>query len=224
MFAAIKILEKIEADVKQQKNSSVISIQELAANENYRSIFDGEFAANGGWSRIRRSAKRFDKEIAERRREARFAVNIVDFSYRFSRHPVSIGHSRRRTPGGVDSARYVVQRAYKPAGGESTIKSRWRRYGSSAIFLYLISSQDCDVRPPRVSSRKFVERLLQQAVNIEGLRRYFCAYQVVRAALLHKNYKKFPALDLDLQCSPLELNAAELTSDIKAAFTAWVTA
>jgi hypothetical protein len=43
----------------------------------------------------------------------------------------------------------------------------------------------------------------------------------VRDALLDKDYKKFPALDLNLECPPLELNAAELSSDIKAAFDAW---
>jgi hypothetical protein len=82
-------------------------------------------------------------------------------------------------------------------------------------------TQEFDVRPPRVSSANFVEILLRQADNLEGLRRYFCAYQAVRDALLDKDYKKFPALDLNLECPPLELNAAELSSDIKAAFDAW---
>jgi hypothetical protein len=223
IFAAIKILEKIEADLKQEKNSSVISIQELAANENYQSIFDGVVATNGGWPRIRHSvsARRFDKNIVKRCSKAQFAANIVDFSYRFYKHPASTPNSRRINPGGVESAKYVVQRAYKPSGGESTIKNRWREYGSPAIFLYLMLTQEFDVRPPRVSSANFVEILLRQADNLEGLRRYFCAYQAVRDALLDKDYKKFPALDLNLECPPLELNAAELSSDIKAAFDAW---
>ena len=49
IFAAIKILEKIEADLKQGKDDRFISIQDLAADEDYRSIFDDVIATNGGW-------------------------------------------------------------------------------------------------------------------------------------------------------------------------------
>ncbi|HEY2245224.1 MAG: hypothetical protein WAV38_17100 [Xanthobacteraceae bacterium] len=224
ILAAIKILEKIEADLKQKQNLSVISIRELAADENYQSIFDDVIVTNGGWSRIIQSisARAFDKNIAARCSEAETAVNIVDFSYRFSKHPASTRNTRRKNPGGVDSAKYVVRKAYKPiAGGESVVKKRWRKYSSPAIFLYLMLTQKFDLQPPQINSTEFVDKLLKQADNIDELRRYFCAYQTVHAALLDQKYK-FPELNLDLGCSPLELNAAELSSDIKAAFDDWL--
>ena len=84
IFAASKILEKIEAELKEEKKKSEISIQELAANEDYRRLFDGVFAANGGCLRLRgsMSATAFDDKIVARCDEALAVANIVDFSYR----------------------------------------------------------------------------------------------------------------------------------------------
>jgi hypothetical protein len=82
-------------------------------------------------------------------------------------------------------------------------------------------TQKFDLQPPQINSTEFVDKLLKQADNIDELRRYFCVYQTVHAALLDQKYK-FPELNLDLGCSPLELNAAELSSDIKAAFDDWL--
>ena len=223
IFAATKILENIEADLKQKENVSVVSIRELAADENYQSVFDDIFA-NGGWPRIRQcwTAREFDGDIAARRGEAQVVANIVDFSYRFSQHLASAKYPRRRNPGGVDAAKYVVRKAYRPVVSESTIKSRWRVYKLPAIFLYLMLNQRFDVRPSRVNSPKFLDGLLRQADNIDELRSYFCAYQTVRAALFERKYKLSPALDLDLKCSPPQLEAAEFSPDIKKAFAAFV--
>src|ERR1700686_2585623 len=89
-FAAIKILEKIESDLKDNKKVPVISIQDLAADETYRSIFDDVIAANGGWSRIRHSpsARSFDRRNhlkGKEKTEPQAAANVVDYSYRFSK-------------------------------------------------------------------------------------------------------------------------------------------
>ena len=224
IFAAIKILEKIEADMKKEKNSSRISIQELAANENYRNIFDGVIGINGGWRRIRHSmsARRFDKNIVARCRDAQFAANIVDFSYRFSKHLGSTRYSGRTNPGGVSAARYVVGKAYRPRMEETSIKNRWRAYQLQGIFLYLMLNQQFNMKPPRVGAKKFLEELLRQADNLEELRRFFCAYQAVRAALLDQKYKRFPTLDLNLQCSPPQLDVAEFSPDIQKAFEEWL--
>jgi len=71
IFAAIKILEKIEADLKQKKDDRVISIKDLAADEDYRSIFDDVIATNGGWIRIRhsQSVRTFDKSMKRRKKK-----------------------------------------------------------------------------------------------------------------------------------------------------------
>jgi hypothetical protein len=223
IYAAIKILEKIEADLKHQNNVSVMSIRELAADENYQSVFDDVIATNGGWHRIRQSmtARELDDNIDARRDEAQVVANIVDFSYRFSKHLANAKYPGRKSPGGVDAAKYVVRKAYKPHISRSTMKNRWREYKLPAIFLYLTLNQKFDVWPCRVSSKEFPDALLQQVGNTDELRRYFCAYQTVRAALLDRKYKLFPVLDLDLGCSP-RLENAEFSPDISRAFEAWI--
>ena len=222
IYAAIRILEDIEANLKQKKSDRVMSIQDSAANEEYRNIF-AVFAANGGWRRLRhsQSARNFDKSTMAKHIEAQVVANIVDFSCRYSKHLAGEQYPGRTNPGGVHAAKYVVRNGYKPTFGESTIKSRWREYQLPAIFLYLMHYQKFDVRPCRVGSKHFLDALLQQAGNTDELRRYFCAYQTVCAALLERKYKLFPVLDLDFGCSP-RLEAAEFSPDISRAFEAWI--
>ena len=83
-------------------------------------------------------------------------------------------------------------------------------------------NQKIDVKPPRANSKRFLKKLLQQADNVDELRRLFSAYQAVHAALLRQGYKKFPALDLDLGCPPPHLDAAEFSPEIKKEFEDWV--
>ena len=136
IFAAIKILEKIEADLKREKNLSEISIRELAADEDYQVVFDEMMATAGGWPRIRHSQSvgKFNNDIRALRSEAQAAANIVDFSYRFSQHHAGMTFGKRRNPGGVEAAKYVVRKSYRPSVGKSTMKNRWRKYQSAAIF------------------------------------------------------------------------------------------
>ena len=227
VFAAIRILEKIEADLKQKKDKSAISIQDLAADEAYRSIFDDVIAANGGWRRIRHSpsARNFDRGThlkGNKKVEAQAAANIVDYSYRFSKHLANAHPGKRKNPGGVEAAKYVVRNAVRPVAGESAMKSYWRKYQFTAIFLFLIFNLKFDLKPPRVSKSNFLEKLLRQADDIEELRRFFSAYQTVRATLSKLKYKQYPALDLELECSLPELDVGEFSPAMKKEFDAWV--
>jgi hypothetical protein len=83
-------------------------------------------------------------------------------------------------------------------------------------------NQKFDLKPPRVSSTKFIEKILQQTDNIEELRRFCCAYEIVRDALLNLKYNQYPPLDLDLGCPPPQLDAAEFSPAMKREFDAWV--
>jgi hypothetical protein len=169
IFVAIRILEKIEADLRNN----------FAADKTYRSIFDDVIAANGGWSRIRHSpsARNFDRGTRlkgkNKKAEAQAAANIVDYSYRFSKHLANATYGKRKNPGGVNAAKYVVRNAYRPFSSESSIKSYWRKYQFPAIFLFLMFNQKFHLKPPRVSSKKFLEKLLRQADDIEEIRRFF---------------------------------------------------
>jgi hypothetical protein len=228
IFAAIKILEKIEADLRQKRADSVISLRDLAADEDYRSIFDDVIATNGGWTRIRhsQSARTFDKSMKRREKKAQAAAGIVDFSYRFSKNLTGKEYPGKRNPGGVEAARYVVRTSYEPyIGKKTTIKGRWRTYQVPAVFVYLLLNQGFDLGPPRVGSKEFVEVLLRQVGDIDALRKYFSAYQIVRSALSKLGYKKFPPLDLELGCSPPpQLNAPKFCPKINAAFEDWLKA
>jgi hypothetical protein len=120
IFAAIKILEEIEVDLSQKRADSVISLRDLAANEDYRSVFDDVIATNGGWTRIRhsQSARTFDESMAAKKKEAQAAAGIVDFSYRFFKNRASTQYPGRKNPGGVEAARYVVRISYEPQIGK----------------------------------------------------------------------------------------------------------
>jgi hypothetical protein len=218
IFAATKFLEKIDTDLKQEKNVDAISIQELAKNEVFRSVYDGVIATNGGWRRIRQSMKEreFDDNIAVRCAEALAVANVVDFSYRFSIHRANDRHRR----GGVSTALYVVRKAtsYKTSVHESTMKNRWREYKVPAIFLYLMLLQSFDLVPPRVSSSTFAATLLRQADDLDNLRSFFRAYQVVRESLSGPGYAVLPKLNVDLGCEAPQLKALEFSSDVQAAF------
>ena len=227
IFAASKILEKIEADLKREKDVPVISIREVATDENCRSMFDDVLAPNGSWLRIRRSMSEseFDGNIEARSEQAQDAANVVDFSYRFSIRPLITPHDRRANPGGVSAARYVVRRAssYGSRMSRRKIRYRWKEYQLPAIFLYLMLNQKFDdLKPPPICSTKFCERLLEQTDNVERLRRFFRAYQIVRDALVALKYKCYPALDLDLESSPAQLDAPEFSQDIQREFKKWL--
>jgi hypothetical protein len=223
IFAAIKIIEKIESNLKQQKGDYV-SFRDTAADEGCRSIFE-VIATNGGWRGIRylRSTRNLDNKIAKRRNEAQSAANIVDFSYRFSKNLASARYPGRRNPGGVNAARYVVRKAYEPAMSNTKVKDRWREYQVPAVFMYLLLNQGFNFGPPRIGSKDFVEVLLRQVGDVDALRKYFFAYQIVRSALSKLKYKGFPLLDVVLECSPLpQLNAPEFGQKIKTGFDKWL--
>ena len=223
IFAAIRVLERIEVNLNHNR-----SIRDLVADETYCSIFDDVIAVNDGWRRIRHSpsARSFDRGTRlkgkKKKVKAQAAANIIDYSYRFSMHLANVHHGKRKNPGGVDAAKYVVRNSVKPFVSNSSMKGYWRRYQYSAIFLFLMFNQKFDLKPPLVSSTEFLEKLLRQTDNIEELRRFFCAYQTVRAALSNLKYRQYPPLELDLGCPPPQLEAAEFSPAMKMEFDAWV--
>lgn len=125
--------------------------------------------------------------------------------------------------GGLDTAKYVVQHACRPSVSSSTIKSHWSRYNSAAIFLYLILTQDFPLQPPEITSAEFVDDLLQQANNFDELRRFFSAYQCVRAALSASfGYNQFVSLNLPFDCPPPHLSAPPFSAEELKFFVEWV--
>lgn len=222
-LATVKILQKLETDIKEKRANTTVTIRDLAEDENYRCIFDDLFLPNSGWDQIvdSISQRAFDKSIAKRCEQAQTAANIIDFSYRFSKNPLHIDYHNRRNPGGLESARYVVRHKYRPSMSDSKIRGLWGAYSSAAIFLYLLLSPHFDLRPPSLGSHDFLDRLLQQTKNLEMLRRYFRAYHTVQAALSGLHYM-FPPLELAVGGPQPELSAPFLSAEMEEAFSAWI--
>ena len=216
IYAGIKCLEHIEDELCAKNAVDSISIRDLAQNRDYQEIFDSIIAANGGWSRIRHSlsVKTFENQMSERRDLASAAAKIVDFSYRFEAMP-----NRGTYKGGVTTARYVVVNAksYELQKKKSTIKNRWREFGSTAAFLYLLLIQNAPLMPPKLTAKRFSRDLLKQAEGVQELRNFFCAYQHVCDVLAPRGYK-FEKLTLNLNCGVPLLATAALQADVIAAF------
>jgi hypothetical protein len=112
IFAAIKILEEIEVDLSQKRADSVISLRDLAANEDYRSVFDDVIATNGGWTRIRhsQSARTFSHGGQEKRGSSlsRDSGFLVPFFQEPGEHAISRQkESRRRRSGQIRGSNFV---------------------------------------------------------------------------------------------------------------------
>jgi len=216
IYAGIRFLEQIEKELRQACGSDTIPISLLAQDQRYQTIFDNVIAPNGGWMRIRHSIsdRRFDDGLAKQRDSAEVAAKIVDFSYRFREMP-----DRGTYKGGVTTARYVVAnaRSYDLKRGKSTIKTRWRKFGPTAAFLYLLLIQKFPFMPPRLATKQFSERLLKQANDFSGLRSFFRAYQNVCDVLVPRGYT-FEKLSLNLNCEVPPLRVAALQADVIAAF------
>lgn len=215
LFAAIKLMEQLEQEMKTGQSLSNLSLKDLASNNEYCRIFDEVIEPTGGWRRIRRMLKdrQFDDDIGARIDEAQAVAKVIDFSYRFANLKNDKGYRGR---GGVSLARYVVRTAlsYNSDLSLSTMKTRWRNYGSASAFIYLLLINGYSFRPRRVSTKQFAARLLQQTQDEQTLRQFFCAYQHSTNVLGASGYT-FPKLSLDLGSSFPPILIAPFSEDIE---------
>jgi len=216
LFAAIKLMEHLEQEMKM-KHSRPNTLKDLASNDEYCRIFDEVIGPTGGWRRIRRalSDREFDDDVGARIEEAKAVAEVIDFSYRFAILRKDKGYKRR---GGVSLARYVVQTApsYNSKMSRSTMKNRWREYGSSSAFIYLLLKNGYSFLPRRVSTIQFAAKLLQQIQDEQALRQFFCAYQHITNVLSGSGYM-FPKLSLDLRSTFPQILITPFSEDIEAA-------
>jgi hypothetical protein len=185
LHAAMKILEHLE---KTQGSPDGMSLTHRLALADYEKIVGQMLTRDGSWGAIARAWTR--KELADdikvRWDEARDVGRLVDFSYRF-------GQLRKGDPrkAGVTMARPFVCATTKISDG--TMKARWREYGSTAVLAYLL--QKIGPRPARLTTKKFVEKLLSQAADVERLRCLFAAYRDLSKLLRPRGYR----------CDPVEI-------------------
>jgi hypothetical protein len=178
LHAAMKILEHIE---KTQGSPESTSLTERLAIPDYEKILGGMLGRDGGWRAIARAwnRKEFADDIKVRWDEARDVGRLVDFSYRFAQQWK--GHPRKA---GVTMARPFVTGIHKISDG--TLKARWREYGRTAVLAYVL--QKIGPRPARLTTKKFVEKLLSQVADVERLRRLFAAYRDLSKTLRPRGY------------------------------------
>ena len=83
ILATIKMLEKVEQGLMADA-TSVISFEKIAANPEYRCIFD-LFLANGGWTQMLKTSSMhyFDERITGLREEAQTPTDISIFHIGF---------------------------------------------------------------------------------------------------------------------------------------------
>ena len=141
LLASLTLLEHLKGEIAANDKKEALSLSELAANPDYAKIFDDVIMKSGGWRRIIRGlmpSREFDEQIDIRKRQSVSVTKLVDFSYRFA-------HLKIKTlaKGGVTMARSIVSTvpSYKYNRGLSTLKSRWKEYGLTAGFLYLLRIQ-----------------------------------------------------------------------------------
>jgi hypothetical protein len=204
IYAGIKFLEDIEAELCKKTRSAAIPLQKLAKNPIYCDIYDRVIATNGGWMRIRRSISEmsFDNNLIKRGYKADTAVKIVDVSYRFAKTP-----NLKKRRGILHAAQYVVRddASYRPHYSKdkfkdiierTEIKKRWRIFAATSIFLYLLRREEYSkLAPPRIASKDFSKILLRQAKDIHKLRHFFQAYQTLCKTI--GLYRKFEIVHLD---------------------------
>jgi hypothetical protein len=120
-------------------------------------------------------------------------------------------------------ARSIVSRApsYKCRRKLSTLKTRWREYGKTAGFLYLLAVQRYELIPLPVTDTNFTKRLLKQANDIEHIREFLWAYQYLCKNLEPRRYG-FPSirsvageLSEDLACDPFPKDVVDAIKKYK---------
>jgi hypothetical protein len=202
--------------------SEDISIYALAANENFRRIYDGVFAPSGGMRLIRHSmsVKEFDEDLEVRRAEAQAVANMIDFSYRYSKHPLTVDPRKMRKPAGANRAQYMARSAYHTNMNKSTMKTRWRDYKRPAVFLYLLLKHGFALSSPALNKKHFVLKLLTQVDNVDEIKKDFRPYQMVREAVVKQGgyEEQMPALKMDLNCQDPPLATPEFSPEIKEVF------
>ncbi len=124
------------------------------------------------------------EDIETRMEQTADVARLVKFSHRFAKFGTPTAHQK----GGVTMARNFLVKTKN--GSDGTLKGRWREYKDTAVLQYLLHHpRHKKLRPKRVSGKSFVERLVDQANDIESIRKFFGDYISIRRVLISRGYK-----------------------------------
>jgi hypothetical protein len=166
-FAAIKLMEHIERENKV----TVGDLQSAFLLDGYKELFAE--ALSGGWLSLRRlpSDKTFASRLNSHIAEARVASKVIEFLCSWQVAPPNKRPS-------ISKALYVVRRK-----GKTLAKEKWGRYAKWSILIHLLLEKKYDFLPPKLTTKRFSEKLLEQVRKLDELRLFFGAYNSVLQAL-----------------------------------------
>jgi hypothetical protein len=180
-LAAVKILEYLERDMPTNPN-----LEQRLANVEYRRVLEVLLQESGA-SVLRSliSSRKLKEDIEVRMSESKDIAHLVKFSHRFAK----FGKPSSQQKGGVTMARnFLVNTKYPLSDG--TLKSRWKEYKSTAVLQYLLHDPSHkNLKPKRVSGKKFVELLITQANDVGSIRKFFSDYLHLRPILGPRGYQ-----------------------------------
>jgi hypothetical protein len=166
-FAALKLMEHIE----RENDVIVGDLQAALLLVGYKELFAE--ALSGGWLSLRRlpSDKTFARRLSSHIDEARVASNVIEFLCSWQVAPPSKRPS-------ISKALYAVR-----TEGKTLAKEKWGRYAKWSILIHLLLEKKYEFLPPKLTTKRFSEKLLGQAGKLDELRLFFGAYNSVLQAL-----------------------------------------
>jgi hypothetical protein len=201
-FAAIKLMEQIE----RENNVTVGDLQSAFLLDGYKELF-AEALSGGGWLSLRRlpSDRTFANRLNSHIAEARVASNVIEFLCSWKVAPPNKRPS-------ISKALYVVRRQ-----GKTLAKEKWGRYAKWSIPIHLLLEKKYDFLPPKLTTKRFSEKLLEQVRKPDELRLFFGAYNSVLQALPELEGDKIPTQIWlkNVELPPVTVHYDKLSDEIK---------
>jgi hypothetical protein len=175
-LAAAKFLERMETEhLRGKKQLTATRLEHLLENQDYRSLYNTIIARYGGWTKLLRTIPPgvFDGDIQKRRGNAKTVCEMIDYRFRYLDH----GGADKQQANIVHSEFYRWKDKGSPLSCK-TIRSRWSDNKASAVFLYVSEELDFQFQPRRIRRGEFLERLSEEAADLQDIRNFFgtCAY------------------------------------------------
>lgn len=203
VLLAMKYLDHIERDWRSKKGKDTkLSIRALSQIREYEEIVDRVIFKSGSWHRLRfiDSIRDLERELDDRKWQARNVARIVEFSYRFDPNP-----KKPKQIGGVTMATDIVTNAsyFKVKTKKSQLEKSWSFLKSSAPFLYLIYVQKHPFRIYKPAGKNIGQRFLTKALDREDLLEFFASYNFLTQVLAERGYHYTPvALPKNVEPKP----------------------
>jgi hypothetical protein len=190
LLAAMKFLERMEADWMEANPKRRPRLQRMAKLPDYALIYDKVILKNGGWYKLRYTTglRDLEDEIRGWKKHARNVARIIEFSTRFKPRP----DKPKQTGGPTMAIDIITHDAIRKYFG-TTLKSTqlypaWQRAKSVAPFLYLLYVRKYPYYLKLIAGKELPRRLVDKVSDRERLIDFLRAYNSVVQQLRPRNY------------------------------------